>query len=105
MRRLIPLVLAGTTVVFLARPLVRAQDQDFEPTDHQAMLSGGSTNSDTESTSPGPKSSSSAKRPPRVGPNIRVNDPQQAFPNGLLGRSETTIAATDDGATAIGRLQ
>ena len=29
--------------------------------------------------------------PPRVGPNIRANAAQQAFPNGLLGRSETTL--------------
>jgi hypothetical protein len=29
--------------------------------------------------------------------NVRVNAPQQAFPNGLLGRSETTIAASSDG--------
>jgi hypothetical protein len=29
--------------------------------------------------------------------NIRVNAPQQAFPNGLLGRSETTVAASWDG--------
>jgi hypothetical protein len=33
--------------------------------------------------------------PPRVGPNIQVNAVQQGFPNGLFGRSETTIAASD----------
>ena len=33
----------------------------------------------------------------RVGPNIQVNAPQQAFPNGLLGRSETSIATSPDG--------
>ena len=32
-----------------------------------------------------------------MGPNIRVNAPQQPFPKGLLGRSETTIAASADG--------
>jgi hypothetical protein len=36
-------------------------------------------------------------RPARVGPEVRVNAPQQPFPNGLLGRSETTIAATNGG--------
>jgi hypothetical protein len=30
-------------------------------------------------------------RPPRVGPNIRVNAPQQGLPNGLFGRSETSL--------------
>lgn len=34
---------------------------------------------------------------PGVGPNVQVNAPQQAFPNGLLGRSETTIAASNSG--------
>jgi BNR/Asp-box repeat len=35
--------------------------------------------------------------PARGIPNVRVNSPQQAFPNGLLGRSETTVAASSDG--------
>jgi hypothetical protein len=35
--------------------------------------------------------------PPRVGPNTVVNDPQLPFPDGLLGRSETTIAADPSG--------
>ena len=34
-------------------------------------------------------------QPPRVGPNIQVNAAQLAFPNGLLGRSETTTAVSD----------
>jgi hypothetical protein len=29
--------------------------------------------------------------PPRVGPNVRVNEEQQGAPNGLFGRSETTL--------------
>jgi len=37
----------------------------------------------------------------QVGPNIRVNDPQQPFPNGLLGRSETSVAGTDDGQLLV----
>src|SRR5712692_8336345 len=36
-------------------------------------------------------------RPPRVGPNVQVNAAQQAFPNGLLGRSETTVTGNNDG--------
>ncbi len=35
--------------------------------------------------------------PPQVGPNTQVNDPQSPFPDGLLGRSETTIAADPSG--------
>jgi hypothetical protein len=34
---------------------------------------------------------------PGVGPNVQVNAPQQPFPNGLLGRSETTVAASNSG--------
>ena len=34
---------------------------------------------------------------PGVGPNVQVNAAQQPFPNGLLGRSETTIAASNSG--------
>lgn len=34
---------------------------------------------------------------PAVGPNVRVNAQQQAFPNGLIGRSETTVASSADG--------
>lgn len=47
---------------------------------------------------PGPHSSDTGTgRPPRVGPNRQVNDPQVPFPGGLLGRSETTIAASGNG--------
>src|SRR3989441_7540663 len=45
----------------------------------------------------GPASPTGTGRPPRVGPNVRVNAAQQPSPNGLLGRSETSIASTDDG--------
>ena len=33
--------------------------------------------------------------------NVQVNAPQQAFPIGLLGRSETSIAATSDGQNLL----
>src|SRR5258707_11374100 len=46
--------------------------------------------------SPGPSSSDpETGRPPRVGPNVRVNAPQSPF--GLLGRSETTVASAGNG--------
>lgn len=32
----------------------------------------------------------------KIGPNVQVNALQQAFPNGLIGRSETTITKVDD---------
>lgn len=42
----------------------------------------------------GPSSIVHARPFPEIGPNIRVNDPQLPYPDGLLGRSETAIAAT-----------
>jgi hypothetical protein len=90
-------LLIGTIFFLLAGPLTRGQDEDNGPPNPQDLLSGGSTLPDTTALSPGPSSPSGTKRPPRVGPNLQVNAPQQAFPNGLLGRSETSIAATDDG--------
>src|SRR6266581_1486875 len=72
-----------------------------QPVDKQEFLSGGATMPDTESLSPGPGSRTGTGRPPRVGPNTRVNDPQQAFPNGLLGRSETSVAAINGGQQIV----
>ncbi len=40
-------------------------------------------------------------RPLTVGPNIQVNAPQSPFPAGLLGRSETTIAAGEGGTNLV----
>jgi hypothetical protein len=56
---------------------------------------------DLGAVAPGQTSSTGTKRPPRVGPNIRANAAQQAFPNGLLGRSETTVASTSDGQSIV----
>jgi hypothetical protein len=55
------------------------------------------TSVDTSGTTPRPGSPTGSGRPPRVGPNRQVNAVQQGFPEGLFGRSETTIAATTDG--------
>lgn len=38
-----------------------------------------------------------AAGPKEGGPNVMVNAPQEPFPNGLLGRSETTVAASNGG--------
>jgi len=97
MRKLLWVVPIATIFLLLAGPLAHGQDEDFGPPNPQDLLSGGSTLPDTTGTAPGPASSSGTKAPPRVGPNVRVNAPQKAFPNGLLGRSETSIAATQDG--------
>jgi hypothetical protein len=84
----------------LALHSVRADDEDFEVVDHQTLLSGGEI--DSTGGAVGPSSSvTGVGQPPRVGPNTRVNDLQQGFPNGLFGRSETSITSTDDGQLIV----
>lgn len=39
--------------------------------------------------------------PPRVGPNLRVTDPQLPFPDGLLGRSGTTLTTGLGGRVVV----
>src|SRR6516164_10188690 len=101
MRKLVRILPVVAIMWFLAGPFAQAQDEDFGPPNRQDLLSGGSTLPDTTATSPGPSSPSGTMRPPRVGPNVQVNSPQRAFPKGLLGRSETTIAATPDGQNLL----
>src|SRR5262244_374178 len=68
-----------------------------EPPDKDAFRSAPLLTTDQTVTSPGPSSRTGIGPPPRVGPNNRVNDAQQPFPNGLLGRSETSVAALNGG--------
>jgi hypothetical protein len=58
-------------------------------------------NSQASANSPGPSSPTETGRPPRVGPNTRDNAAQQAFPDGLLGRSETSIVTSGDGSDIL----
>jgi hypothetical protein len=48
-----------------------------------------------------PGSSTGTGQPPRIGTNVRVNAPQRLFPAGLIGRSETTIAAASGGSKLV----
>lgn len=59
------------------------------------------TSPDIEATSVGGSSPTGRGRPPRVGPNVRANAPQFPAPAGLLGRSETSIAGTEDGKQLV----
>jgi len=72
------------------------------PESHKDFLGGASYGAlfglDPNYVAPGPHSSDTGTgRPPRVGLNIQVNDPQLPLPDGLLGRSETSIAAASNG--------
>src|SRR5712691_7254833 len=101
--RILTRFLIVVTVLLLGSRMV-AQVHPKVPPGHEEFLSGGATSPDLEKRAPGPKSPIRVVRTgPNtgtnqlvVGPNVRVNDPQQAFPNGLLGRSETTVAASGE---------
>ena len=85
-------------LIFLAGTSALAQVQPDVPTrhNHKKALVRPFPRPDLNSSS-GPSSSALAATSPQVGLNVRVNAPQEPFPMGLLGRSETTIAATADG--------
>lgn len=98
-------VLPLLSLLFLALgPLVPAQavSQTSTPTRHEDLRSradfdplAGQTAASRQAVPLG--SGTQAQATGLVGPNVRVNAPQQAFPNGLIGRSETTVAASPDG--------
>ncbi len=69
-------------------------DRDFA-----SALSG--SNADPSPGVSGPSSPTGTGRPPRVGPNVRANAAQVLPGAGLLGRSETTVAATADGLKVV----
>ena len=93
-RRSVVIGLTALSVAFGLSPGFGQVVMDLEA--HQDFISALST-PDPGSATAGPASPTGIGRPPRVGPNVRVNAAQQPSPNGLLGRSETSIAATDDG--------
>lgn len=91
-------------VAVLALPIF-APSLDAQPTfppEHADLLSSGAYRA-LFGLVPGPVAGAAGAGselsgpPPRVGPNLEVSDPQLPFPDGLLGRSETTLAATAGG--------
>jgi hypothetical protein len=97
MYKLVRALPIAALLFLLVGSIALADDGNLEETDHQGFFSAGAIGPDPLGLSPGPSSPTGTGRPPRVGPNVRANDSQQAFPNGLLGRSETTVAASADG--------
>ncbi len=93
--------LAGLTVVVLGLGHSPGFGQEVVlPEAHQDFMSALSA-PDPEASAAGPSSPTGIGRPPRVGPNVRANAAQVLPGAGLLGRSETTIAATDDGQFVV----
>ncbi len=95
-------ILALLAISFIRYPAgARADDgEDFQAIIDSHQDTTGLT-VDAGAFPPGPTSVTGTGQPPRVGPNVRVNDPQQGFPQGLFGRSETSIASTDDGQQVV----
>jgi hypothetical protein len=102
-RRIIVFTLAilGLCSVSVVSIITLAQVQPADIENHQDFRSGGATLPDMDANSPGPSSRTGIGPPPRIGPNARVNDPQTPFPDGLLGRSEITVAAINGGQQIV----
>lgn len=104
-RRSLPLLLATLAAGLLGVLAAGGQEEPSTfPQEHQALLGGGSYRAyfglDPSHQAPGDAARTLGSRtgpPPNVSPNTQVNAPQFPFPNGLLGRSETTIAADTSG--------
>jgi hypothetical protein len=103
------LILAIVFLLIAAEGVARAQNSSKESSNKQGSNSKNrrsfvvrsGRNRSGAAPSSGPGSPSGTGRPPRVGPNIQDNAAQQSFPNGLLGRSETTIATSEDGSDIL----
>jgi hypothetical protein len=96
----LPILLLLVAVVVRAPHAVRADDGDLQAI-LDSHLDTSAMTVDAGAFPPGPSSPTGTSRPPRVGPNVRVNAPQQGFPDGLFGRSETSIASSADGQLMV----
>jgi hypothetical protein len=93
----ITLLLLVLASVSFAQTAIQTQEGD----DGEGVISAVPFTPDVSGITPGPGSPTGSGQPPRVGPNRQVNNIQQPFPYGLLGRSETTITASDDGQLIV----
>src|SRR5260370_32705107 len=105
MRKSFALLPALSLLVLSGQPVAAGQGRQLVfPAHHLEFLIGGAYASmvgpDTWARSAGP-ASAQQQATPSVGPNVQVNPPQQSFPNGLLGRSETSVASTADGPPIV----
>lgn len=88
------LFLGSVTIAYGQSPKAPAVNKNYLGSSSYGLFYG----RNPHRVAPGPPSSKhGGGPPPRVGPNLSVNAPASSFPNGLLGRSETTIAQSGDG--------
>jgi hypothetical protein len=91
----VPRAAAGVALLVIAVPALSASlDADSLTSTEELVI-------DQYTPAAGPASASGTGSPPRSGPNVQVNAPQQPLPDGLLGRSETSIAATANGQKLV----
>src|SRR5215467_132925 len=90
-------ILVPLPVMCYAQTAIQSQEGDDEGYISAIPV----TSVDNSPIPPGPGSPTGTGKPPRVGTNRRVNDPQSGFPNGLFGRSETSVASTSDGQFVV----
>lgn len=105
MRKSFALLPALSLIVLLGQPVAADPGGHVVfPENHMEFLSGGAfalmVGPDAGALPASPQSAQQ-RATPSVGPNVRVNGPQQPAPNGLLGRSETTVASTADGQEIV----
>ena len=91
------LVVAAVLILLISTATAQTIIQKEEGDDEGYISALPPSQIDNSGTTPGPGSPTGNGKPPRVGTNRRVNDPQQGFPKGLFGRSETTSTGTTDG--------
>ena len=101
-RYFIPFTLSVLVLLFASDLIAQTAIQKQEGDDQDGVVSTVSVVPGVSGTTAGPSSPTGSGKPPRVGPNRQVNDVQLPFPNGLLGRSETSIAASTDGQFIVG---
>jgi len=84
--------------LLLAVPIA-ATGVQLDPTSldkREELMSGGAIELEL-SASPGPGGFTGGGSPPRVSTNVQVNDPQSFLPDGLVGRSETSVVTSNGG--------
>ncbi len=102
----LPYALATVALVLAAGGAARSQSSPGFPVEHRDLLSSAFFHALAAAPDPGgtpgaPPAGPTSGPPPRVGPAQRVNAPQRPFPDGLLGRSEATVAALAEGRLLV----
>lgn len=93
--------LPGLALLAVCGVLLLVAQPKLDPTfDKDDLMSGAAVNPD-ETFFAGSSGFTGTGSPSRGGDNIQVNDPQSFFPDGLIGRSETTIVSMPGGQRLV----